>query len=220
MRLHILSRFSIEAFEQSQEEFLADDIVQAIVDAQSFAVTSDCVAADLCRQNPKLKHYQLDVTRCRVSAKFISEYLADCARKNLEGQEAICDAIKHDIADIDQRISELEQLEQRRKELCSVLEHMGDSSFLQIHGEEAYQAADLDDNSEPAKETRQRIVALLREHGPLSNNELMTQIGHHLSRIIIRQVKWLGERDIVSRDRTTADNKIIPGPKFNEADLI
>ncbi len=155
-----------------------------------------------------------------MSAEFISGYLAKLGQQGIQGQENICAAIRQEIADIDQRAEEVEREKEHRRKLLMVLEHMGDTSYrrqrLTGNGEVAA-GADLEDNSPEAKAVRQRIVDLFGEHDALTNVEIRTKTGCGNDRLVIRAIKWLGERLILDRDRSTSELKIIRGQEFDRA---
>jgi hypothetical protein len=223
MRLHVLSEFRIEAFEAQLVEFIVEDLILALQQRSSRIIIGDEFVEQARRENPKLKyHYDLELTRQRVSAEFISEYLAQLAREGkADGQEGMCAAIRQDIADIDRKIEEAEQEKERKRKLIMVLEHLGDTSYRrQRLGSGDADVEVPEDDSDEAKQTQRKIIKLFDEHEALTNVEIRTKSGCGNDRLVIRAIKRLGELNILDRDRSTKELKIIRGKEFDRAEEL
>jgi hypothetical protein len=221
MRLHILSEFRIEALEEAHlAEFIVEDLILAL-QCNSSRIVGDDIVADVQRENKHLiYHYDLELARHRVSAQFISEYLAKLGREGkVEGQEDICAAIRQDISDIDQLIRQAEQAQERKKMLIMLLENMGDTSYRRQRIASGA-PLDVEDSSESAKQVQLQVVQLFREHDGLTNNEIRTKTGCTNDRLVIRAIKRLGELGILDRDRSTNELKIIRGMEFDRAEEL
>lgn len=158
-----------------------------------------------------------------MDPKFTSRFIAECAKAGIDSNDAIIEKAKCDIAKIDEILRQAEESRLRKADLIRLLEHLGDTTLRRGRSSEIQRVEIDEDNTEAARAARKRIVKLIGKVGRISNRELRAQLGYSeniTDRLIIRAVKWLGEREIIDRDRTTSDNKIIAGPKFFEADTL
>ena len=158
-----------------------------------------------------------------MNPKFISKFIAECAKSGVDTNEAIIDKVKAEVVEIDELLGKAEMARLRKADLIKILEHLGDSTFRRSRNSEVPHLDVDEDNTEVARTARRRVVKAVGKVGSISNRDLRAKLGYSenmTDRLIIRAVKWLGEREIIDRDRTTPENKIIPGPKFFEAESL
>ena len=64
MTFWILSRFKITAFEDAQSDFISDDLIESIHDADTRIVTNLALLAEMIREHPNLiYHYKITLSR-------------------------------------------------------------------------------------------------------------------------------------------------------------
>jgi hypothetical protein len=64
MTFWILSRFKINAFEDAQSDFIPDDLIESIHDADTRIVTDPSLLAEMIREHPNLiYHYKITLSR-------------------------------------------------------------------------------------------------------------------------------------------------------------
>lgn len=158
-----------------------------------------------------------------MSAAFISKYILRCAKQGIDTDEAICLKAREEIEKIDEQLNQAEIARCQRANLVKLLNHLGDNSYSRhkVSSSQDIDYPDEDDTPE-AKRVRKQIVDLIKAHKAMTNQEIRTKVGYgpNADRLVIRAVKWLGEREILLRDRSSSENKLIPGVKFNEADSL
>jgi hypothetical protein len=60
----ILSRFQIRAFEDAQSDFISDDLIESIHDAETRIVTDEALLAEMVRAHPGLIYrYKIVLSR-------------------------------------------------------------------------------------------------------------------------------------------------------------
>jgi hypothetical protein len=139
--------------------------------------------------------------------KFIFKFIADSVAKEKDPLEAA----KEEIAQIDQTLKEAELLKIRRMKLISVLDHFGDESHRRRRAVSVPVSGDIE-TSDEIVELQQRIKKAIEENGPMDIHELIRAVGSYDEDILImRAVKGLGDREIVSRDE---DGRVQPGKNW------
>lgn len=123
------------------------------------------------------------------------------------------DAIKAELKLVDEK-------RERLKKLIAVLFHLGDDSVRVKRRIVNVPSIKLDDNSpetiQKAIELRQKICEIIEMNHPISNRDLISKVGGYQEETIIyRAIKLLGERQIITRDKSE-EKKILPGNKWNE----
>jgi hypothetical protein len=64
MTFWILSRFQIRAFEEAQSDFIPDDLIESIHDADTRIVTNEALLAEMVREHPHLIYrYKIILSR-------------------------------------------------------------------------------------------------------------------------------------------------------------
>lgn len=140
--------------------------------------------------------------------EFIVKFIAESAGN---GKQPI-EAAKEEISKIDISLLEAEKLKLRRMKLISVLEHFGDESHKRRRGVCIPASDDIDTSSDEFSSLQERIKRAISEKGPLNVNELIRTVGSYDEDfLIMRAVKLLGEREVISRD----DNgRVQPGKNW------
>jgi hypothetical protein len=128
--------------------------------------------------------------------EFVVTFIAESAKKGLVAVEAA----KKEIEDIDTKLHEAEKLKLRRMKLVSILDHFGDETYRRRRSVNVPSSDDIDDSSPEFEELRTKIEKAIAKN-PLAVRELILEVGSYdQDALIMRAVKWLGDREIVSRD--------------------
>ena len=140
--------------------------------------------------------------------EFIVKFIAESAGN---GKEPI-EAAKEEISKIDISLLEAEKLKLRRMKLISVLDHFGDESHKRRRGAAVLASEDIDLSSDDFNSLQDRIKQAISNNGPLNVSELIRTVGSYDEDfLIMRAVKLLGEREVISRD----DNgRVQPGKNW------
>lgn len=126
--------------------------------------------------------------------KFIVIYIKEAVEQDKDPLELA----KQEIAEIDEILEDAARLKLRRMKLVSVLDHFGDESYRQKRTIEVPSSDDV----EPSDNFIELTKAILREleNGPLSVHELTPRVSSYDQHpIVIRAIKWLGDKDLISR---------------------
>jgi coenzyme F420-reducing hydrogenase delta subunit len=143
-----------------------------------------------------------------LDGEFIVKFIAEASRKGMSAVEAA----QQEIDNIDEHLQEAERLKLRRMKLITVLEHLGDESHRRRRTTNVPVSGDIDDNS--FEEFKDKIKTAIEERGPLTVNELILEVGSYdQDTLIMRAVKWMGDEEIVSRDK---EGRVQPGKNWNQ----
>jgi len=147
---------------------------------------------------------------------FISNYIAQCAKNGKSALLEIFAEAKAEIAEIDKKLHDADALRIRRSNLLKLLGELGDDSMKKKRKIPDGPRIEIDEDEEEYEALRAAICDTIADKGPLTNRELIQAVGSYQQDIkVIRAIKWLGEREIVTRDGSD-DNKIIPGSNWDQ----
>lgn len=150
------------------------------------------------------------------SSVFISNYIAKCTKEGKSSFVEILAEAKAEIAEIDKKLHDADSLRIRRSNLLKLLSELGDDSMKKKRKVPDGPRIEIDEDEEEYEALRKAICDTIAEQGPMTNRELIQAVGSYQQDIkVIRAIKWLGEREIVTRDGSD-DNKIIPGSNWDQ----
>lgn len=148
-----------------------------------------------------------------IDPEFISDFISSCSQQKTSPIEAA----KREIKEIDKQLAEAENLKVRRMNLLSVLETLGDESYKRKRASAIPSSDDIDISSDEIVELLVNICKIVEEHKSLLVKELIQKVGgYDQDALIMRSVKWLGEKEVLAR---TSDGKIVCGNKFGKVKI-
>jgi hypothetical protein len=138
--------------------------------------------------------------------EFIVKFIAEAASKGMNAIEAAW----QEIEEIDEYLQEAERKKLRRMKVLTVLEHLGDDSHRRRRTNKIPVSGDIEEDS--VTEFKEKIKTAIEAKGPLTVNELILEVGSYdQDTLIMRAVKWMGDEEIVSRDR---EGRVQPGKNW------
>jgi predicted HTH transcriptional regulator len=139
-----------------------------------------------------------------VKIDFVSSYIKKAVQKGYSSPEEICNFARKEIAEIDEKLNEAELLRIEREKIKKVFKYYGTSLTP---------APKIDSNE--LEEFTKKIVAVIKEHPPMTNRELIQKLGFGTDVLTIKGLKLLSEKQVVERDKSE-DNRIVKGPNFDK----
>jgi hypothetical protein len=133
-----------------------------------------------------------------MDVKEVQDYIAECVANGIKNIRLICDSLRVSISDIDLQLKKMDGLRIKRAKLTSILESLDDTYRRQ---QATARSQDFDENSDEAKELQRQVVQLISAAGPLSNREIIANVGNYQEDAkVILSLKWLSERGILARE--------------------
>ncbi len=149
----------------------------------------------------------------KMSAKELQDYIANSAANGTKNIKAICDNLRNEISDIDRQLKAMDCLRIKRAQLTSILEGL-DDTYRRQQATARFQ--DFDESSDEAQELRKQIIKLICAAGPLSNREILANVGNYQEDAkVILVLKWLNERGVLTRENNT-EGRYYPGKQWDE----
>ena len=146
------------------------------------------------------------------TGSFVLDYIQECIETDILTPNDICDRVKNEIAEIDQKLHESDGLRIRKMNLSQVLTHYG--MALRRQASLAINA-DIDDNSEEFISLQKSICELIDQNGAMTNREIIQGIGKYQEDAkIIRAIKNLGEQEVLAKDGSP-ENRLVKGDKWD-----
>jgi hypothetical protein len=144
-----------------------------------------------------------------IDPEFISDFISLCSQQ----KKPPIAAAKQEISEIDIQLAAAENLKVRRMNLLGVLDHLGDESHKRKRASAIPSSDDIDISSDEIVELLKKIYTIVGEEKSIFVKDLIRKVGgYDQDALIMRSVKFLGEKDILSR---TSDGKIVCGKRFD-----
>lgn len=145
-----------------------------------------------------------------MDIEFVSSFIADAASKD----QSPIELAKNEIAEIDNALSEAEKLKHRRMLLMSVLEFLDDSSFKRRRANSIPSSDDVDISSSDMRDLILKIKNVIKSKAPITVRNLIIEVGgYDNDALIMRTVKYLGEQDIIERNKS---GQLLKGKCWNK----